>query len=193
MLMPKRPRGGFLRICCSQQECMSKQVKAQKFNEGEACPCCGYDTLSKRSSEDICSICWWHDDGQDNSDADQVLGGPNANLSLMQGRLNFLKFGIAFPARKDLIAGPRSEHRQLRHFLSKDADKVVEATKGKIIEGESKGMFILVQDDTKRSGGFLILTSKNPDLRDAHDDWVQNRDQLDQFFRESSWKVEWLE
>ena len=65
--------------------------------------------------------------------------------------------------------------------------------KGKILEGHSKGMFVLVQDDTKRSGGFLILTSKDSDLRGASDNWVKNRTELEQFFKESDWQIEWLE
>ena len=37
-----------------------------------ACPCCGYETLGERGAFEICGVCWWEDDGQDNADADQV-------------------------------------------------------------------------------------------------------------------------
>lgn len=50
------------------------------------CPCCGYPTYA-----DICIICWWQDDGQDDKDAKLVKGGPNGNLTLEQARLNFIK------------------------------------------------------------------------------------------------------
>jgi hypothetical protein len=51
------------------------------------CPCCGYATLEERCSWEICSICFWEDDGQDESEADQVWGGPNGDYSLTQARL----------------------------------------------------------------------------------------------------------
>ncbi|KAB7778749.1 hypothetical protein CEK65_07480 [Xanthomonas sp. LMG 12459] len=46
------------------------------------CPCCGYKTLSERAAFEICAIFFWEDDGQDNDDADAVLGSPNGSLSL---------------------------------------------------------------------------------------------------------------
>ena len=54
-----------------------------------ACPCCGYLTLKKRADDDICPVCFWHDDGQDDADADEVRGGPNYTLSLTQARANY--------------------------------------------------------------------------------------------------------
>jgi hypothetical protein len=57
------------------------------------CPCCGYKTLRERGHYQICKVCFWEDDGQDEKDADKVRGGPNGSLSLTQARANFLKFG----------------------------------------------------------------------------------------------------
>jgi hypothetical protein len=57
------------------------------------CPCCGYRTLYERGGYDICQVCFWEDDGQDNHDADEVRGGPNHTLSLSEARRNFLKIG----------------------------------------------------------------------------------------------------
>lgn len=51
------------------------------------CPCCGYPTLDERGADDICLICWWEDDGQDDPDADRV-GGPNQGYSLAHARRN---------------------------------------------------------------------------------------------------------
>jgi hypothetical protein len=34
-------------------------------------------------------LCGWEDDGQDDSDADEVKGGPNYQLSLTRARSNF--------------------------------------------------------------------------------------------------------
>jgi len=36
--------------------------------------------------------------------SDTILGGPNDGLSLTQGRLNFIRYGIFDPKRNDLIA-----------------------------------------------------------------------------------------
>jgi hypothetical protein len=66
------------------------------------CPCCGRASLSERSFYEICKVCWWEDDGQDNAQADTVWGGPNYGVSLTQGRVNFLLHGIADPTREDL-------------------------------------------------------------------------------------------
>lgn len=59
--------------------------------EGEAftCPCCGYPTLSERGGYEICRLCNWEDDGQDDDRADEVWGGPNSNYSLTEARHNF--------------------------------------------------------------------------------------------------------
>ncbi len=92
------------------------------------CPCCGYDTVLERKCYDVCPICWWEDDGQDNQDADEVWGGPNSDLSLSQARKNFLLHGKFDPRRKDLTSKSTEGHKQLRRFtLDRDAN-VVEST-----------------------------------------------------------------
>lgn len=53
------------------------------------CPCCHFPTLTERQGYDICSICDWEDDGQDDHNADEVLGGPNSDYSLTEARENF--------------------------------------------------------------------------------------------------------
>ena len=53
------------------------------------CPCCGYPTLGKRGVYDICPLCNWEDDGQDDPHAKEVWGGPNLNYSLADARRNF--------------------------------------------------------------------------------------------------------
>jgi hypothetical protein len=57
------------------------------------CPCCRYVTLSERGAYEICPVCFWEDDGQDDHDADDVRGGPNSSLSLNSARANFETFG----------------------------------------------------------------------------------------------------
>ena len=56
------------------------------------CPCCCCKTLDGRGGFDICPVCFWEDDGQDDYDADDVRGGPNGALSLTEARANYQKF-----------------------------------------------------------------------------------------------------
>jgi tRNA threonylcarbamoyladenosine biosynthesis protein TsaE len=60
-----------------------------------ACPCCGNLTLPERGGFDICPVCFWEDDGQDEADADVVRGGPNGMLSLTAARANYAAIGAA--------------------------------------------------------------------------------------------------
>lgn len=55
------------------------------------CPGCGYPTLDNRGEYEICVVCNWEDDNQDDSNADEILGGPNYDLSLTENRLNIGK------------------------------------------------------------------------------------------------------
>jgi hypothetical protein len=60
-----------------------------------ACPCCRYLTLRERGGFEICEVCYWEDDGQDDVDADVVRGGPNGTLSLTEARLNYQTVGAS--------------------------------------------------------------------------------------------------
>lgn len=57
------------------------------------CPCCKSLTLHGRGGYEICDVCFWEDDGQDEHDADVIRGGPNGSLSLTQARANFREIG----------------------------------------------------------------------------------------------------
>jgi len=57
------------------------------YRLSNSCPSCGYLTLDARCSWEICTFCFWEDDGQDNHDANQVFGGPNSDYSLTAHRL----------------------------------------------------------------------------------------------------------
>ncbi|MFI0423148.1 CPCC family cysteine-rich protein [Spongiactinospora sp. 9N601] len=61
------------------------------------CPCCGFRTLEERGMSEICPVCFWEDDGQDEHDADDVRGGPNRELSLTRARRNFAASGACHP------------------------------------------------------------------------------------------------
>lgn len=83
-----------------------------------ACPCCRYLTLDERGGFDICQVCFWEDDGQDDPDADVVLGGPNGGLSLTEARANFKAMGacearllscVRPPAPDEIGAAPSAD------------------------------------------------------------------------------------
>ena len=60
------------------------------------CPCCGYPTLDERRAYEICVLCNCEDGGQDDPYADEVWGGPNADYSLAEARINFKKYYIMY-------------------------------------------------------------------------------------------------
>ena len=74
-----------------------------------ACPCCRYKTLDERGGFEMCPVCWWEDDGQDDHDADRVRGGPNGTLSLNQARQNFVIFGASEEIFQSQVRPPKPE------------------------------------------------------------------------------------
>ena len=73
------------------------------------CPCCGYKTLTHRGGFEICEVCYWEDDGQDDHDADVVRDGPNGALSLSEARANYLRCGACEDRFVDNVRAPRTE------------------------------------------------------------------------------------
>lgn len=71
------------------------------------CPCCGHRTIDEPDSFDICSECWWEDDGQGEQDADVVCGGPNGSDSLITARERYMHEGGRLPG--DCCASPARE------------------------------------------------------------------------------------
>lgn len=98
------------------------------------CPCCGYPTLEARGNYDICELCNWEDDGQDDEDSSKVLGGPNGDYSLDEARQNFQKYRIMYsPDNNTTIAGADSEEtKNLKTELASIFDRM--ATENKISE-----------------------------------------------------------
>jgi hypothetical protein len=75
-----------------------------RLGVGYPCPCCGYPTLEIQvRGYEICSLCGWEDDGQDDPDADRVWGGPNYELSLSEARSNFEKYHEKFSPEQDTV------------------------------------------------------------------------------------------
>ncbi|MEU3738492.1 CPCC family cysteine-rich protein [Streptomyces sp. NPDC032198] len=71
-----------------------------------ACPCCRFVTLRERGWYEICPVCFWEDDGQDDHDADEVRGGPNRGLSLTEARQNYKDIGASDARRIPLVRPP---------------------------------------------------------------------------------------
>lgn len=76
-----------------------------------ACPCCAFVTLSERAAYEICPICFWEDDGQDDSQADEVWGGPNRDLNLTTARDNFRRFGACSQRAVPFVRPPTAQER----------------------------------------------------------------------------------
>ena len=94
----------------------------------EICPCCGYRTIENRCEFEICKVCWWEDDGQDNEIADKYGTGVNDEITLTQGRYNFLEYRIYNPKRDDLkpLCQNPEMYEQARIFELLDNDTIIE-------------------------------------------------------------------
>ncbi|MEU4763995.1 CPCC family cysteine-rich protein [Actinosynnema sp. NPDC023794] len=78
-----------------------------------ACPCCGYATLGERHGWEICDICFWEDDGQDDHNAD-LRSPPNDGLTLIEARENFARIGACNQRCTKFVRPPRPDERRLR-------------------------------------------------------------------------------
>jgi hypothetical protein len=61
------------------------------------CPCCGYKTLEAPEALGLCPVCWWEDDGQEDSDAEDVRLTVNGALSLNEAREHYTRCGASHP------------------------------------------------------------------------------------------------
>jgi|SRR5579884_443886 len=98
------------------------------------CPCCGYPTLMARGGYEICTLCEWEDDGQDDREfvppygydsPDSVSRGPNADYSLTLARLNFADHGHMYRPNEDGSIERRSEDADLRHRMIRLFDSLL--------------------------------------------------------------------
>lgn len=65
-------------------------IKQLQLTRCCTCPSCGYPTIDSRGHYNMCVICHWEDDNQDDPRADEEWGGPNT-LSLTESRLKIGK------------------------------------------------------------------------------------------------------
>jgi hypothetical protein len=85
------------------------------------CPCCACPTLTGRAGYEVCPLCLWEDDGQDDHNADIVTDGPNGSYSLTRARANFAARQHMFdvgdgPAE---VAAPSEARRRLVAFVKR--------------------------------------------------------------------------
>ncbi len=97
----------------------SKTGEQVEYEDGEPfpvvlfhCPCCRYKTLAERGGYEICPVCFWEDDGQDDRDAEVVMGGPNGSLSLTKGRDNFNQMGACEEAMLPNVRPPYDDEKE---------------------------------------------------------------------------------
>ena len=94
-------------------ESYTETVRSKRVNTVDAgpapCPCCGHLTLQGRGSYEVCPVCFWEDDGQDDPHADEVWGGPNGSLSLTAARENYRRIGAVDEASLPRVRPPRPE------------------------------------------------------------------------------------
>jgi hypothetical protein len=66
---------------------------------------------------------------------------------------------------------------------------------GKIRNGDHSEMCVRVEDDTKSTGGYLVYqwwkNSNGPNTGGAFDDWVESKQQLDEYFAATGWSIDW--
>ncbi|HEV8559602.1 MAG TPA: CPCC family cysteine-rich protein [Actinophytocola sp.] len=119
MLTPDKDRRRRRRTSLKHRQTSIATMFGERFvnvsrpagNGPYACPCCGYLTLDARGGHEICPVCFWEDDGQDDHDATAGRGGPNKDLSLTQARANFAAFGASAARRLGHVRPPHDgEH-----------------------------------------------------------------------------------
>ncbi|WP_035479202.1 CPCC family cysteine-rich protein [Aliagarivorans marinus] len=94
------------------------------------CPCCGYPTLQSRKQFEICCLCDWEDDGQDDQEAELILGGPNGEYSLSLARDNFQRYAsMSLPSDERYIKElNHSRIKQLKIELASEFDRMLLAS-----------------------------------------------------------------
>jgi len=100
------------------------------------CPCCGYPTINGRGAYDICPLCGWEDDGQDDAGhgpsgaprPDVVVEGPNHGYSLTEARENFAEYVTMYrPTDRDFE----------RERAQTDVKRRVAAAYDRAVDGET--------------------------------------------------------
>lgn len=99
----------------------------EKNIELHTCPGCGYPTLTERGGYEICIVCNWEDENQDDKDADEIWGGPNYELSLTENRLNI--GGQLAKIAEEIGGRINNEPPEVLTILSRQGEKISELFK----------------------------------------------------------------
>jgi len=75
------------------------------------CPCCGYRTLKSPESLELCPVCWWEDDGQEDDDAAEVRQTVNGSLSLSEARAHYHACGASHPRFLSHVRKPQASEQ----------------------------------------------------------------------------------
>jgi hypothetical protein len=88
------------------------------------CPGCAYPTLISRGHYQICDVCNWEDDNQDDKTADEVWGGPNGKLSLTANRIAIgnVLIKIAASQKTKVFIEPAHALKIITHYKRKKID-----------------------------------------------------------------------
>ena len=78
------------------------------------CPCCDHVTLAEKDRWEICSVCFWEDDGVD-VDSPDCCSGANHGLTLRQARQNFAEFGACEPEMRRNVL-PKADRSHFVHL-----------------------------------------------------------------------------
>ncbi len=92
------------------------------------CPSCGFPTLNENGGYEICTICDWEDDGQDDPNADKNQGGPN-KISLTESRL---KIGRELKFLADSLSGHIVSDPDQFFDILNEHEKRMNSAEGKI-------------------------------------------------------------
>ena len=108
-----------------------------KFHDRYVCPCCNYPTLSERNGYEICGLCFWEDDGQDDRNASEVLGGPNHDYSLTEAKNNFIQYLTMYRPSDTIAFNNRNKDRikEIKEIYDNVLKMEIE-TEIHLIEGE---------------------------------------------------------
>jgi len=92
--------------------------------------------LHERACYEICVLCEWEDDGQDDLRADEVWGGPNHNLSLTEARRNFREHLNVFRRGEDpRIGGVESpEETRAKRAILEALDFLAQTPSATVVE-----------------------------------------------------------
>ena len=81
------------------------------MSERFRCPCCHCRTLTERAAFELCPVCFWEDEGQDDHNVAEVLGGANGELSLLQARRNYQDFAACSRENVPHVRRARADER----------------------------------------------------------------------------------